>query len=125
MQTLYVTKRAHLRVENEQIVLEGYQKVHVPIEDLSTVVLESLQVSITSACLARLAEQGCKVILCGRDHMPVALQLPFLPHSRQAMINRDQLKWTEAFKKRCRQVIIKKKQQIRPEFWNCLAIVSL
>ncbi len=109
MQTLYISKRCFLKIEKEQLVIEGHHKVHLPVEDLESVILESPQITITSACLSILAEHGCNVILCGKNHNPVALSLPFLPHSRQAMVNRIQINWSEAFKKRCHQIIIQKK----------------
>lgn len=109
IQTLYISKRCFLKIEKNQLVIEGQYKVHIPVEDIGSVVLESQQITITSACLATLAENGCNIIICGPNHHPEALQLPFLPHSRQSLVNRQQVEWSDAFKKRCHQKIIQKK----------------
>ncbi len=108
-QTLYVTKGCKIVVEKGQLVLDSGPQVRLPLEDIGTLVLESQRVTITTACLSRLAEAGCAVILCGANHKPIALQLPYLPHSRQALVNREQLQWDEPFKKRCHQEIIRHK----------------
>lgn len=107
--TLYITKRCFVKVLHNQLVIEGSKCVHIPLEDIQTLVLESQQITITTAALSRLSEQGCDIIFCGADHKPVGVQLPFMPHSRQALINRGQFNWTEPFKKRCHQRIIKQK----------------
>lgn len=122
LHTVYVTKRGFLKVQNNQLVIEGHSRVHVPVEDISSLVIESQQVTITSACLSVLAQYGCNVIICDKEHKPSALQLPFLSHSRQAMVNRDQLQWNEAFKKRAHQKIVQYKLANQSECCRLLGL---
>ena len=117
--TLYITKRCFVRVSHNQLVIEGSETVHIPVEDIQTLVLESQQVTITTSALSSLSKEGCDTLYCGADHKPVGVQLSFMPHSRQALVNRGQLAWTQPFKKRCHQTIIQKKilnQAICEEF---------
>ncbi len=107
--TLYFSKPGKLSIKNKQLLIAQDDKVAIPLEDIATVVIESGQIVITSSALAQMAEHGIEVLVCGSDHKPVGVQLPFLPFSRQAKINRYQVRWSDSFKKRCHQRIIQYK----------------
>ena len=68
--------------------------------------LESAQITLTSALLARLAESGDTVFVCDGKHLPKAVFQPVSSHSRQLRQLRLQLSQTLPAKKRLwRQVV--------------------
>jgi len=71
--------------------------------------LESPQISLSAAVLARIAQHGGMVIACGPDHLPAFAGLPFVGHSRLAGVQRMQLDLSLPFRKRCWQSIIRAK----------------
>ncbi len=84
---------AHLAVRNQQLVLkrDGLEVGSVPCEDIGLVMVDHPQTTYTHAALAQLAESDAAVVLCGRDHLPIAMVLPLADHSQVVWRLRDQL----------------------------------
>jgi CRISPR-associated protein Cas1 len=84
---------AHLALRNEQLLLkrDGVVVGQAPCEDLGVVVVDHPQTTYTHAALAKLAECGAAVVLCGPDHLPAAMILPLADHSQVVWRLRDQL----------------------------------
>jgi CRISPR-associated protein Cas1 len=92
--TLEISREpAHLSLRNEQLLLKrGNQIVHqAPCEDLGVVVVDHPQTSYSHAALAKLAECGAAVVLCGPNHLPTAMILPLSDHSQVVSRLREQL----------------------------------
>ncbi len=92
--TLEISREpAHLSLRNEQLLLkrDGQIVGQAPCEDLGFVVVDHPQTTYTHAALAKLAECGAAVVLCGPDHLPVAMILPLADHSQVVWRLRDQL----------------------------------
>jgi CRISPR-associated protein Cas1 len=81
----------------------------VPLEDISVLVIDQPQVSITSQLLSQLAAQQIATITVGEDHCPNGVLLPFLPHSRALKIMQAQLALSVPMQKRLWQIIVKQK----------------
>ncbi len=85
------------------------ENIVVPIIDISVIILETHQVTITSALLSRLAEENIVVFTCDKKHIPNGIFTPFHQHSRFSLMVHLQTKWSEPFKKRLwQQIIIQK-----------------
>jgi len=84
---------AHLSVRNEQLILERNGKTigQAPCEDLGMVVVDHPQTTYTHAALAKLADSGAVLVICGRDHLPSAVLLPLTSHSQVVWRLADQL----------------------------------
>lgn len=81
---------AHLAVRQEQLLIlrrrgDEIRKLparpenlaaSIPCEDLGVVMVDSRETTYSHHALARLADHGAAVVLCGRDHHPVAMCLP-------------------------------------------------
>jgi len=85
------------------------EDIKVPINDISVIILETHQVTITSALLSRLSEENILVFSCDKKHTPNGIFIPFHQHSRFSLMVHLQTKWSEPFKKRIWQQIISKK----------------
>ncbi len=108
-------------MENDQLVITQETEVPLPLEDISVLVLESQQVLITAAALAKLAEYGAAVVACGPNHLPAFMGFPFAGHSRLSGIHRLQIDTSLPFRKRCWQKIVQAKILNQAE---CLRIMG-
>lgn len=81
------------RGKHLHVAKDGEAVGRVPFEDLGILVLDSTGLSITSAALAQTADCGGTVIVCGRDHLPVAILQPIAANalSTKRLIAQTQL----------------------------------
>ena len=93
-------KRGQLHLDNDDGVYT------LPIEDITALILESPQITLSSTLLSACQEQGVAVITCDDKHMPNGVLLPFQPHSRQSRIAHLQISWTQSLKKRLWQRVV-------------------
>jgi len=82
------------------------ETISVPIEDISVIVLETHQVSITNALLSKISELNIVLFSCNEKHTPSGVFLPFHQHSRYSLMAHLQVTWTEPFKKQIWQKTI-------------------
>lgn len=108
--TILIQSKAHLSISSGllSIKVEG-NAVRVPLEEIWVVIVESLQTTLTTACLSQLNDAGIGVMICGGDHMPNGLLLPLGAHSRHAAIVEDQLAMTKPQKKQLWRRIVRAK----------------
>jgi CRISP-associated protein Cas1 len=105
-----IQNKCRLNLKNRQLRLENeLGEQTLALEDIGVVVLETHQATLTSALLAQLSERGICLLTCDESHVPNGALMPFNPHHRQLQQTQLQLDWTEPFKKRCWQVIIRQK----------------
>jgi CRISPR-associated protein Cas1 len=100
--TLEISREpAHLAVRNEQLLLkrDGQIVGSIPCEDIGLVVVDHPQTTYTHSALVQLAESEAAVLLCGRDHLPVAMLLPLADHSQVVWRLRDQLEVSKPLQK--------------------------
>ena len=118
---MVVSNPAGLRIENDRLVIVQEAETPLPLEDIAVLILESPQVSLSSAALARLADHGVMLIACGPNHLPAFAGLPFAGHSRLTGVHRLQLDTSLPFRKRCWQRIVQAKIANQAE---CLRIAG-
>jgi CRISP-associated protein Cas1 len=105
--TVMIQNAARMRLHKGQLQLEqDAGMATVPLEDITCLILESPQISLTSSVLAACAEHSVAVIVCDAKHMPSGVMLPFHPHSRQSRIGHVQLSWSEPLRKRLWQAVV-------------------
>ncbi|MBE0498718.1 MAG: type II CRISPR-associated endonuclease Cas1 [Campylobacterales bacterium] len=107
--TLHIAQPARLSLRHDSLVLDNGEEYTIPLSDLSCIVIETRQATLTSPLIDALAECGAVTYICDEKHLPSSVLLPFHAHSRQAGVARMQALWSEPFKKRCWQRIIKAK----------------
>jgi len=78
----------------------------VPCEDIGLVIVDHPRTTYTHPLLAELCTQGGGVVICGRDHAPVGVLLPFATHSTITDRLDGQIRATEPKKKRLWQQIV-------------------
>lgn len=104
---LLLTGRARLRLDRQCCLVEREQgDIRLAFEDLAAIVLDTPELSLTSALLARFAREKVLVITCDERHLPNGCLLPLQGHFRQVGTLRHQLGLTEALKKRLWQRLV-------------------
>lgn len=101
--TLEISREpAHLTVQHGQLLLKRQGQVvgQVPCEDIGVVLVDQPQTSYSHAALAALAESDAVLVVCGRNHLPVAVLLPLADHSQIVWRLKDQLSVTKPLRKR-------------------------
>lgn len=106
---IIVESPAHISVKNRQLVIRTDGERSLPIEDISAVLLESNQSTITTAALSQLGQRGCALFVCDEKHLPCAVLTGFARHSRELGVLQSQLSAGEVLKKRLWQSIVKAK----------------
>ena len=109
--TVVITKPSKISIENDQLKYapKDGETIKVPIDDISVIILEVHQVTITSALMSRLTESNIVLFTCDKTHTPNGVFIPFHQHSRYTQVAHKQIAWTEPFKKRVWQKIVSQK----------------
>ncbi len=104
--TLLFGSPGKLSVKNTLLCYTSFDQEQVqtirtfPLEDLGCVVVESMQVTLTSYCISVLAENNVMLLFCDSSHMPSAATLAFSGNSLTGKNTAAQLDSTAALKGR-------------------------
>jgi len=98
-------------MKNLQLIYEPKDEptISVPLEDVTVIVLESNQATMTVALLSMCAEKNVAIFSCDGYHMPNGLFAPFHQHSRLSQISHIQRDMKIPLKKQIWQKIITQK----------------
>lgn len=102
---------AHVTVRNRQLTLErdGETVGSLPCEDLGMVLVDHSGTTYTHAALTALLESDAALVICGRNHLPQGLLLPFSDHTQVVSRLYDQIDASKPLKKRLWQQIVNAK----------------
>ena len=109
--TIIISKPSKISLKNHNFLYSPNEgdEVVVSLIDISVIIFETHQVTVTSALLSRMAEENILVFSCDKKHTPNGIFTPFHQHSRFSLMVHLQTKWSEPFKKRVWQQIIQQK----------------
>lgn len=84
---------AHLAVRLDQLLIKrGEETVgSIPCEDVGVLVVDHPGTTYTHKALAALADCDAVLVVCGQNHLPVAVLLPLASHSQVIWRIQDQL----------------------------------
>lgn len=106
---IMIASSAHVSVSKEQLIITTDAKHSIPLEDISSVLFENRQTTITMATLSELGQNGITVYFCDKKHTPCAIMMPFAQHSRNLGMIKLQEELTTPRKKQLWQQIVKAK----------------
>lgn len=104
--TLVISNHYDLYLKNNQLVLSGEDEYTLPVEDISSIVIEDNRVKITNRLLSAMAANNIVCYSCNEKHIPVGVFIPFNNHSRTYKVQKNQINATEPLKKRLWKNII-------------------
>ena len=109
---VYIANPAYLSLKNTNLLIDQKklgEKVSIDLEDISVIVLESRQATITTGLLSAIAQEKIALFICDEYHHPNGLFLPFSQHSRFSKIAHIQKDISKPLKNKLWQKIIQTK----------------
>ncbi len=106
---IMVSSPAKLRIEHAQLCIDNIASHRVPLEDINSLLIENMQVSISAYTLQALASSGVCTFICNEKHLPAAILTGFKTHFHHTRILQLQLDASKPLKKKLWQLIIKQK----------------
>lgn len=98
-----------LHIKNEQLMIESVDTVQIPLEDINSILIENQTVVISSYLLQKIADCGIALYVCDEKHLPNAVLLPIVKHSRHFKLLKCQIELGKPLQKRLwQQIIIQK-----------------
>lgn len=110
--TLYFGNPAYLKTNNEQLVIEmqdSGETRSVPIEDISLMILDHRQITITQALLSKLLANNTAVISCDDTHHPTGMLFSLDGNTLQSQKFQAQIEATAPLKKQLWQQTVMSK----------------
>lgn len=98
--SVFISNPAQLSVRKGQLIVRQDMEISIPMEDISSLLIESRAVTITAAALQELADHGVTTYICDVSHMPAALLLPMNRNCRQLKQLKAQINMTLPTRKR-------------------------
>jgi CRISPR-associated protein Cas1 len=99
--SIVITQPAKLSFKDKSLIIDQEAgQAKVSLEDIACLLLDSPQLTLTSALLSALAEAQVALISVDERHTPNGIFHAFHPHSRAVKVMRQQLAMTEPTKKR-------------------------
>ena len=84
--TVVIQHPARLKTEHERIcILTQEGESSIPLSDVSSVLIDDPQISITSPLLSKCAESGIALFVCDRKHVPSGVFLPYNQYFQQKL----------------------------------------
>lgn len=118
---IFLTTPARLSVQRGQLVIEQTEKRTVPLEDISALLIESPQVTLTARAVSSLAVSGVTVFFCDEKHLPCCQILPTNQFCRQRKLLTAQYELGKPLQKQLWQQIIIRKIENQAK---CLALAG-
>lgn len=102
---------AYLSVKLNQLqIRRGEETVgSFPCEDIGVLVVDHPQTTYSHGALASLAESDAALVVCGRDHLPIAVLLPLADHSQVVWRLYDQLQASQPIRKQIWKQLVQAK----------------
>ncbi len=108
--TLFFSNPCKLSLKDKNLLYQSKEEeIKIAIDEIGVIILESHQIVITTALLSKLANMKVTVFICDKFHLPNGVLTPFHQHSLYSKNIYLQVDWSEPFKKRVWQKIIKQK----------------
>ncbi|MFG6384070.1 MAG: type II CRISPR-associated endonuclease Cas1 [Lachnospiraceae bacterium] len=116
-----IESNVKLYIENQQLVIGSGTDIKIPLEDINSILIENQFVTVSAYMLQKFAELGIALYVCDEKHLPNAVLLPMVRHSRHYKLLKYQIGISKPLQKRLwQQVVIQKimNQSLCLEFSN-------
>ena len=117
-----IDSHVKLSIKNQQLYIETDILRQIPLEDINCIIIENQTVTVSAYLLQKMADMGITVYVCDEKHLPNAVLLPMVRHSRHFKILKYQIEAGKPLQKRLWQQIVVRK--IRNQAL-CLAYLDL
>ncbi len=101
--SIYIGNPAYLKLKQKQLVVEDPKsktiKGTVPIEDMSLLMLDHYQITLSNQLLIHLQGKNVVIISCDTHHLPFGIMLPLYGHTEYSQRIKYQMEASEPLKK--------------------------
>lgn len=116
---IFVSNDAHISIKSSQLFLKNNQtQVDYPLEDINSVMIESLKTTISTHTLSELAKNGILTFICNPNHLPCGVVLPFCEHYQTLTNFKVQIEASKPLQKQLWQNVVKNKIENQNEVLN-------
>ena len=108
--TLHIKESEYIRLKlnNLEISKQG-RKYYVPLSDISVIILEGNNTTITAKLLSKLSKYNILLVICDEKYLPTGMYLSYGSYHRSAKRGQKQALWSEQLKKNMWQQIVMQK----------------
>lgn len=118
---LMLENQMDVKVKLDNLVFrKDDREIRIPVEDVSTIVIDNLQMNISTRTLCLLAQRNVGVILCDQQHLPIGFYSSYDNHSRISKKIGFQIHGTKSFYGSLWKDIIEAKLENQAEVLECL-----
>lgn len=108
--SVIISRPAYLSLSlNALSIKQDDQQTRVPLEDISVLLIDHPQITLTAQLLSACANERIAVLCVDQTHQPNGVLIPFIPHHRALKVMRMQLAIKKPVKKRLHQQLIQQK----------------
>lgn len=104
-----VESNVKIQIKNQQLLIDNGEEISIPLEDINCILIENQSVLLSTYFLQKIAECGIALYICDEKHLPNAVVLPMVKHSRHFKILKYQMELGKPLQKRLwQQVVVQK-----------------
>ncbi|WP_125761677.1 type II CRISPR-associated endonuclease Cas1 [Companilactobacillus hulinensis] len=104
-----------LRLDNIEII-KMENKLHIPLSDISMIVLEGNRTTVTTKLLSSLSQHNIGLVICDDKYLPVGMYLPYGQYHHNAKRVINQGNWTDNQKAEIWKRVIRQKMDNQISF---------
>lgn len=114
--TVVLTNPCRLNYKNNFLVIRTDELKMIHLSEISTVMLENSQISLSNYLLNELVKNKIQIIFCDERHNPTAEVMPFYASFNSPKKIMQQIRWSEERKKQLNTYIIRNKIENQRKF---------
>lgn len=107
--TLIITNKSKLSYSNNYLIVRNEEIKKIHLDEVHTIIIDSLQVSMTTYLIMELSQRNIKVIYCDLEHNPVSELVPFYGNHNTSKKILLQTNWCDFEKDKVWKHIIEQK----------------
>lgn len=108
--SVIITNDAKLSLKQNHLhITQSNNEANLYLKDLAFIILESPQITLTSALLSAVADSKIVLLTCDESHLPNGVFMPFLAHFQASQIAKEQIAVKEQTKAILWQKIVQNK----------------
>ena len=101
-----IDSHVKLQIKNQQLLIDAGEEIQIPLEDINCILIENQTVTLSAYLLQKLADMGIALYVGDEKHLPNAVLLPMVRHSRHFNILTSQIEAATPLQKRLWQEIV-------------------
>lgn len=106
---IFVSSPCQISCADNSLVIKGERDGKFPLEDVNSLMIESMRCTLSAHLLSNLAKENIAVYFCDKKHLPCALLLPYNQYYAQTKIYRLQTNAKKPLIKQLWQTIVRQK----------------